>query len=161
MKLLGLHHFAWKCANAEETIKFYTTILDLPHVNTIEKEFVPSTGEYAPYKHVFFELADGSCIAFFDIGDNKGVKVDCEDWIVHFAFEVESREEVDAWYQRLVDKNIEVVGPTNHDDWIYSIYFFDPYNLRLEITTRLGPPEVTKHIGIIGTEFKNILSSLE
>ena len=73
---------------------------------------------------------------------------------------VDSKEDVDAWYTKLVDNEIDVIGPTNHDDWIYSIYFFDPNNLRLEITTRLGPPEVTKHIGIIVTEFKNILSNL-
>ena len=103
----------------------------------IEKDHVPSTGQYAPYKHVFFELADKSNIAFFDVGDGKGASVDCDDWIVHFAFEVDNTEDVDDWYKKLTDSGIDVIGPTNHDDWIYSIYFFDPNGLRLEITTRL------------------------
>ena len=32
-----------------------------------------------------------------------------------------------------------VVGPTNHDDFILSIYFFDPSGHRLELTTRTAP----------------------
>ncbi|SVB34920.1 uncharacterized protein METZ01_LOCUS187774 [marine metagenome] len=136
-KLKNLHHFAWKCANVDETIAFYEGILGLPYVHKIEKDHVPSTGQYAPYKHVFFELADKSNIAFFDVGDGKGASVDCDDWIVHFAFEVDNTEDVDDWYKKLTDSGIDVIGPTNHDDWIYSIYFFDPNGLRLEITTRL------------------------
>ena len=137
-KLNNLHHFAWKCADVEETVAFYEGILDLPYVHTIEKDHVPSTGQYAPYKHIFFQMTDESYIAFFDVGDNKGTITDCDDWIVHFAFEVDSKEDVDAWYTKLTDKGIDVIGPTNHNDWIYSNYFFDPNGLRLEITTRLS-----------------------
>ena len=55
MKLQQLHHFAWKCRDADETIEFYTNVLGLPHVHTIAKDHVPSTGAYAPYKHIFFQ----------------------------------------------------------------------------------------------------------
>ena len=137
MHIKGLHHFAWKCANAQETIDFYSGILKLPHVHTIEKDYVPSTGQYAPYKHIFFEMGDGSNIAFFDTGDGKSTTTDCDDWIVHFAFEVDTKDKVDEWCKLLKLHNIDVIGPTNHDDWIYSIYFFDPNRLRLEITTEL------------------------
>jgi|TARA_B110001454_G_scaffold85371_1_gene82050 catechol 2,3-dioxygenase-like lactoylglutathione lyase family enzyme len=137
MNIKGLHHFAWKCADAQETIDFYSGILKLPLVHTIEKDYVPSTGQYAPYKHIFFGMTDGSNIAFFDTGDGKGTTTDCDDWIVHFAFEVERKHFVDKWYKQLKLHNIDVIGPTNHDDWIYSIYFFDPNGLRLEITTEL------------------------
>ena len=33
-------------------------------------------------------------------------------------------------------KGLSVVGPTNHDDFIESIYFFDPSGHRLELTAR-------------------------
>ena len=137
MRIKRLHHFAWKCADVQETINFYQGILGLPHVHTIEKDHVPSTGAYALYKHIFFQMPDKSCIAFFDLGDGDATITDCDDWIVHFAFNVDSKEEVDKWYNHLLQYNIEVIGPTNHDDWIYSIYFFDPNSLRLEITTTL------------------------
>ena len=141
MNINGLHHFAWKCVNAQETIDFYSGILKLPLVHTIEKDYVPSTGKYAPYKHIFFKMGNGSHIAFFDTGDGKGVTTDCDDWIVHFAFCVDTKEDVDKWYEKLNDNNIYIIGPTNHDDWIYSIYFFDPNGLRLEITTVLPTVE--------------------
>ena len=48
-----------------------------------------------------------------------------------------TKKDVDKWHEKLKDYNIDVIGPTNHDDWIYSIYFFDPNGLRLEITTEL------------------------
>ena len=36
----------------------------------------------------------------------------------------------------LESHGLKVVGPTNHDDFITSIYFFDPSGHRLELTTR-------------------------
>ena len=143
MKLRQLHHFAWKCRDADETIEFYTNVLGLPHVHTIEKDNVPSTGAYAPYKHIFFQMPDKSCIAFFDLGDGKATTTDCDDWVVHFAFDVDLEEDVDAWYSVLTSKGIDVIGPTNHDNWIYSIYFFDPNNLRLEITCNMQNENTT------------------
>ena len=71
MRLKGLHHFAWKCKDTHETIDFYSNILGLPHVHTIEKDNVPSTGAYAPYKHIFFQMEDGSNIAFFDVQETQ------------------------------------------------------------------------------------------
>ena len=96
MKIQGLHHFAWKCVNADETIAFYEGILDLPYVHKIEKDHVPSTGKYAPYKHIFFRMPDQSHIAFFDLGDGIGTTTNCDNWIVHFAFEVECFDEKDT-----------------------------------------------------------------
>ena len=57
---------------------------------------------------------------------------------MHASGNVLSKDDVIKWYDKLVGEGIDVIGPTNHDDWIYSIYFFDPNNLRLEITTRLN-----------------------
>ena len=65
MQIKRLHHFAWKCVDVQETINFYEGILGLPHVHTIKKDYVPSTGEYAPYEHIFFQMPDKSNIAFF------------------------------------------------------------------------------------------------
>jgi hypothetical protein len=43
--------------------------------------------------------------------------------------------------QDLEAKGVSVVGPTNHDDFILSIYLFDPSGHRLELTARTGPSE--------------------
>ena len=69
----GLHHFAWRCRDAEETRRFYEDLLGLPLSHIIRLDHVPSTGEYCPYVHLFFEMADGSSIAFFRAPFSSGV----------------------------------------------------------------------------------------
>jgi hypothetical protein len=66
----GLHHFAYRCRDAEETRHFYEDILGLPPVHLVRADKVPSTGENCPFVHIFFQMADGSHIAFFDLGDD-------------------------------------------------------------------------------------------
>ena len=59
----GLHHFAWRCRDAEETRQFYEDLLGLPLVHVIRKDHVPSTSEFCPYVHIFFRMRDGSHLA--------------------------------------------------------------------------------------------------
>ena len=90
-------------------------------------------------------MKDGSCIAFFDMADGKGYTPhpDNPRWINHFAMEVDSYDEVLAAKARLDEAGIPLVGPTDHG-FIRSIYFFDPNNLRLEITCRMATAEESK-----------------
>jgi len=132
--ILGLHHYAYKCKNLKETIHFYRDILNLSYVHKIDEDYVPSTGKYDPYSHIFFQFKDGSHIAFFDTKDNQIANYDCADWINHISFNVESLEDLNKAKEKLTKNNIDVVGPTKHDDFITSIYFFDPNGLRLELT---------------------------
>ena len=52
------------------------------------------------------------------------------------GLEVESVEVLLKARSELESKGLTVVGPTNHDDFILSIYFFDPSGHRLELTAR-------------------------
>ena len=81
-------------------------------------------------------MEDGSCIAFFECPNDPGSIKDMTspDWIQHFAFKVESLEVLLKAKQELEQKGVAVLGPTNHDDFISSIYFFDPSGHRLELT---------------------------
>lgn len=137
-----LNHFAWKCRDAEETRHFYEDILGLPLAHVIALDHIPSTGEYAPYVHIFFQMKDGSYIAFFDIGDGKKPVLDKDtpDWLTHFAFEVSSVDDLKAAKQRLESHGVSVLGPTDHGI-LQSIYFFDPNGLRLEFTTWTVTPD--------------------
>ena len=143
--ILGLHHYAYKCKNLEETIHFYRDILDLPYVHKLDKDYVPSTEEYKPYTHIFFQLRDGSHIAFFDTYDNKIATYNCDDWINHISFNVESLEDLNKAKERLMKNKIDVIGPTKHDDFITSIYFFDPNGLRLELTYQHASLQTLDH----------------
>lgn len=140
----GLHHAAWRCRDAGETRHFYEDILGLKLVHIITADTVPSTGEYAPYCHLFFRFTDGSCIAFFDLGDGKGAAPapDTPGWVNHIAFSVATMEDLETAKGRLQAHGIEVLGVIDHG-FIKSIYFFDPNGLRLEFTCHMDTAKQT------------------
>ena len=143
----GLHHFAYRCRDCEETRRFYEDILGLPLVHVIRSDTVPSTGEYCPYVHIFFRMTDGSCIAFFDLGDDVKPlpSPNTPDWVNHLALRVGSVEEVQPAKARLEAAGVEVLGVTDHHI-IQSIYFFDPNGIRLELTApSVSQQEMDQH----------------
>lgn len=139
----GLHHFAWRCRDAEETRAFYEDILGLPLIHVIKSDHVPSTGEYCPYVHIFFKMADGSSMAFFDLGDDENAlpSPNTPAWVNHIALEVGSLDELNRAKKRLEDAGVDVIGITDHGI-IKSIYFFDPNGFRLELTIPTVPQSV-------------------
>ena len=147
----GLHHFAWRCRDAEETRHFYEDILGLPLVHLIRADHVPSTGEYCPYVHIFFRMTDGSYLAFFDLGDDTAAapSPNTPAWVNHMALRVGSLAELEAARQRLEAHGVEVIGVTDHH-FIKSIYFFDPNGFRLELTAFVGEAGVHGGEGAVG-----------
>ena len=137
-----LHHAAYRCKDAKETVEFYTNVLGLEFIHAMGEDHVPSTGLYSPHIHIFFAMEDGSCIAFFecpkDKGQTSGRDPDTPDWIQHFAFLVRDMDTLLEARKRIEDMGIPVVGPTNHDDFLHSIYFFDPSGHRLELSVDLS-----------------------
>jgi catechol 2,3-dioxygenase-like lactoylglutathione lyase family enzyme len=136
-----LYHFAFPCRDAEETRAFYEDLLSLPLVHCMQVDAVPSSGDAGPYAHIFFQMRDGSYIAFFDLGGDEPPEPspNTPRWVQHFAMEVPDLADVLAYRDRLVAAGVEVTGIVDHD-FIKSIYFFDPNGLRLEITTRTEKP---------------------
>lgn len=133
-----LHHWAIKCRDAEETRHFYEDILGLPLTHVIKADNVPSTGEHCPYVHIFFQMPDGSHVAFFDLGDDQAPdpSPNTPAWVNHMALHMDSVEEVEQAKARLEAHGIDVLGVTDHG-FIKSIYFFDPNGYRLELTHEL------------------------
>jgi catechol 2,3-dioxygenase-like lactoylglutathione lyase family enzyme len=134
-----LHHYAYRCRDAEETRHFYEDILGLPLYHIIQSDVVPSTGEFCPYTHLFFRLQDGSFIAFFDLGDDEGAlpSPNTPNWVNHIAFRVNNVAELDVMKERLQAHGVEVLGITDHHIF-KSIYFFDPNGVRLELSAQLA-----------------------
>jgi catechol 2,3-dioxygenase-like lactoylglutathione lyase family enzyme len=131
-----LNHFAWRCRDAEETRAFYEDLLGLPLAHIIREDHVPSTGEYCPYTHIFFRMADGSFMAFFDLGDDVAAEPspNTPSWVNHIALQVPDRASLIDAKDRLAAAGVEVLGITDHKI-IHSIYFFDPNGFRVELTT--------------------------
>ena len=138
----GLHHFAWRCRDCEETRHFYEDLLGLPLVHVIQSDHVPSTGEYCPYVHIFFQMRDGSYIAFFDLGDDQvaAPSPNTPAWVNHLALRVDSEAELVQAKARLEAAGVEVLGVTDHHIF-KSIYFFDPNGIRLELAAQVANEE--------------------
>lgn len=60
----GLHHHAFVVADQGRTRRFYEDVLGLPLVETWTEH--DHAGEFC---HTFYELGDGSCLAFFQFAD--------------------------------------------------------------------------------------------
>lgn len=146
MLIKSLHHAAFRCKDARETVDFYTKVLGLEFVHAMGEDHVPSTGQYSPHIHIFFRMEDGSCIAFFecplDEGEPSGRDPKTPGWIQHFAFRVKDEETLLQAKADLQSKGVEVIGPVNHDDFLLSIYFFDPSGHRLELGVHTSTPEM-------------------
>jgi catechol 2,3-dioxygenase-like lactoylglutathione lyase family enzyme len=138
----SLHHFAYRCRDAEETRQFYEDVLGFPLAVAVTHDRVPSTGEHHPYVHIFFELGDGSMVAFFDLFDGRACTPDPETpaWVNHLALRVADRVALEQARARLVAEGVEVTGIVDHG-WFDSIYCFDPNGVRLEFVSPTAPPD--------------------
>lgn len=50
----GVHHVAYRCKDAKETVEWYQKHLNMDFVLAIAEGTVPSTGEPDPYMHIFW-----------------------------------------------------------------------------------------------------------
>ena len=153
MNIQQIHHVAYRCKDAEETVKFYKETLNMDFILGISEDRVPSTKEPDPYMHVFLDAGNGNILAFFEIPNSPpmGKDPNTPDWVQHIAFQLESEEALLAAKAELEAKGLEVVGPTNHEI-IKSIYFFDPNGHRLELTTITASQETMDELNRIGPE---------
>ncbi len=143
MSLTRIHHVAYRCRDAKETVEWYQRVLGMDFVLAIAEDNVPSTHEPDPYMHVFLDAGGGNVLAFFELPNSPAMGRDpnTPDWVQHIAFKVESVEELERIKGRLEGEGIEVVGVTDHKIF-KSIYFFDPNGHRLELAADTATPEM-------------------
>jgi lactoylglutathione lyase len=145
MKISKIHHAAYRCKDAKETVEWYAKNLNMDFVLAIAEDLVPSTKAPDPYMHIFLDAGGGNVLAFFELPNSPemGRDENTPAWVQHMAFEVDSMETLLAAKAKLEANGVEVLGPTNHTIF-KSIYFFDPNGHRLELATNTGTPEMYK-----------------
>lgn len=136
MKIQQIHHVAYRCKDAKQTVEFYTKYLNMDFILAISEDRVPSTKEPDPYMHLFLDAGNGNILAFFELPNSPemGRDPNTPQWVQHIAFELDNEVELMQAKADLEKDGIEVVGPTDHGI-IKSIYLFDPNGHRLELTT--------------------------
>lgn len=137
----GLNHVAYLTHDTAKTVDFYTNVLGMKLVGHALDDKVGSTGEAQRFLHTFFEMEDGSCVAFFEL---EGLPDDPDEtivptWVRHIALSVDSLSALEDARQRLVGAGVDVIGPVDHEGIWQSIYFFDHNDIRLELTYQRRP----------------------
>ncbi|MBX9898931.1 MAG: VOC family protein [Qipengyuania sp.] len=142
VKLGGIHHTAYRCRDAKETVEWYGRVLGMDYTTAFAEDHVPSTGEYDPYMHVFLDAGNGNVLAFFDLPNQKDMGRDenTPEWVQHLALRVGSEKELLAAKAHIEAEGVEVLGPTHHGIF-KSIYFFDPNGHRVELAADIGTAE--------------------
>ena len=132
----GLHHNAYRCRDSEETRKFYEEFLGLPLADAFEIK-VTKTGRQTRVLHSFYEMGDGSFLAFFEAPDRPFEFKDQHDFDLHIALEVDA-ETLERMFEKGKAEGVETRGISDHG-FIRSIYFRDPNGYVIELTAKTGP----------------------
>ncbi len=138
----GIHHVAYRCRDAGETVAFYRDVLGMDFTTAFAEDHVPSTGAYDPYMHVFLDAGGGNVLAFFELPEqpDMGKDPNTPAWVQHLAFKVDGLDALLAAKARAEAHGLDVLGPTDHGIF-KSIYFFDPNGHRIELACDTGTPE--------------------
>jgi catechol 2,3-dioxygenase-like lactoylglutathione lyase family enzyme len=130
MQITGVNHMAFITDDMEKTIRFYRDLLGM--------ELSAGVG-HGGFRHYFFRFGDNH-IAFFEYGGASpmerkfhGTMTDKPLGFDHVSFTVESREALFHFKDKLAAAGFEVTGAIDHGT-IWSIYFFDPSNIPLELS---------------------------
>lgn len=130
----GLHHNAYRCRDSGQTRKFYEDFLGLPLAHAFEIKTTKS-GRDTGVLHSFYEMGDGSFMAFFEApGQPFEFKVQ-HDFDLHIALEVDEAT-LHAMFAKGKAAGIETRGIADHG-FIQSIYFRDPNGYVIELTCKL------------------------
>jgi glyoxylase I family protein len=137
-----IHHVAYRCIDAKQTVDFYQRVLGMEFQIAFAEDRVPSTKEPDPYMHIFLDAGMGNVLAFFELPTCEPMDRDrnTPEWVQHIAFEVDDYAALQAAKDHVESQGIDVLGPTNHGIF-QSIYFFDPNGHRLELVANTRTEE--------------------
>ncbi|MFC3624936.1 VOC family protein [Vogesella amnigena] len=156
MLINKIHHVAYRCKDAKETVEWYVKHLDMKFVLAIAENEVPSTKAPDPYMHVFLDAGQGNILAFFELPTRAemGRDPNTPAWVQHLALEVDSMDTLLATKARLQAAGIDVIGPTDHTIF-QSIYFFDPNGHRLELACNTATPKMLQMLDDVKWDMLN------
>lgn len=171
----GINHIALVCADMARTVNFYTDVLGLPLIKTID---IPGGGQ-----HFFFGLGDGAAVAFFWFPEAPAAapgiaSIDPQAMLAtgdirtahasmnHLALRV-PLDKLEEYHQTLNANGVQTTPILHHSDsaatyllspdaetFISSFYFFDPDGILLEFaanTRQLGGlPHDVRHVTTAG-----------
>ena len=137
MPVRTIHHVDLAVSDVERSLEFYLAVLGPLGLCEAERYPTYRGTEEAVYlrfgdQYLGLRPADGGKHHYYDVG------------IEHLAFYVDSRDEVNAAYQRCLDIGARIHFPPEDDrdveGW-YELFVFDPDGIRIEVG--YAPPEAS------------------
>jgi catechol 2,3-dioxygenase-like lactoylglutathione lyase family enzyme len=127
----GIQHVDLCVADVARSLAFYTELLGpLGLEEDVRVESYRGSEEVVYLKFgeqdLGFRPADGGELRYYEIG------------VEHIAFEVDTREEVDAAFERAQALGARIHFPPEEDDDLdeyYAFFVFDPDGIRVEVFT--------------------------
>lgn len=149
MRFYGVHHLALNTDDMKMTVDFYVGVLGMRLVHAMKVPPGVGTGAgnrgnppFEEIRHYFFDMGRDSLLAFFEIpkgatphGDRNAIAA-----MQHVSFAV-SPASAAAIRARLDARGIAYQGPQEVLPGIFSLYFFDPNGIRLEVSCQPGDGE--------------------
>ena len=127
----GINHLAFITNDMDKTIRFYRDLLELPLVAGVGNR---------DFKHYFFRLSPTDSIAFFAYAQASPMEMKSHGMpsakplgFDHVSIGVDSKADLFHLKDRLQAAGLEVSDAVDHG-FIWSIYFYDPNNIPLEIS---------------------------
>ncbi|MES2740594.1 MAG: VOC family protein [Pseudomonadota bacterium] len=150
MSIERIHHVAYRCIDAKQTVEWYGKHLGMNFILAIAEDEVPSTKAPDPYMHVFLDAGQGNVLAFFELPTQAPMDRDRNTpaWVQHLALRVASMAQLLAAKERLLAAGIDVIGPVDHTIF-QSIYFFDPNGHRLELAVDSATPDMMRKLDAV------------
>ena len=144
IQIKGLHHNAYRCRDSEETRQFYEDFLGLKLANAFEIK-TTHTGRNTNVLHSFYEMGDGSFLAFFEAPGRAFEFKEQHDFDLHISLEV-TMDHMHQMFEKGKAAGIETRGISNHG-FIDSIYFRDPQGNSLEFAEAREGPAQSRIVG--------------
>jgi len=180
-KIQGINHLALVCRDMAETVEFYSNVLGMPLVKTID---LPN----GMGQHFFFDIGNGDSLAFFWFPNapqaspgvaaaanlpGQGNIASGHGSMNHVAFNVPA-ESIDEYHEKLKARGVACTPIMNHDEsprqasleitpstFVRSIYFFDPNGICVEFaawTRALDPKTEVRHEPVDATGKKRAVT---
>lgn len=138
----GVHHLALNTDDMKMTLDFYVGVLGMKLVHAMKVPPGIGTGPenrgnppFEEIRHYFFDMGHDSLLAFFEMPKGAKQKADRDALAgmqhVSFAMTPQDAARIRA---RLDARSISYLGPMEVLPGVYSIYFYDPNGIRLEIS---------------------------
>jgi len=163
VRFYGVHHLALNTDDMKMTVDFYVDVLGMRLVHAMKVPPGLGTGPgnrgnppFEEVRHYFFDMGRDGLLAFFEMpkgakqrGDRNALGA-----MQHVSFAVSPTSQQHIC-ERLRANNVPFDGPMEILPGIFSIYLFDPNDIRLEFSCQPGNGEDEPEIVPLVTQTKD------